>query len=175
MSAALTNSLTAGMDAPLAGRPPASGLAAPGRAESFAASLRSAAEDGPAGKASAEPDPATPDPAKRSGLTVEAIREHAEELVSIAFVQPILAQLRDTNGAAAPFAPGAYEKTFGPMLDKQIAQRITSAQRLPLVEALARSMTPAWLKDDQAAERSAPTRPSEDLAASGLLKDGVLA
>lgn len=49
---------------------------------------------------------------------------------------PILAQLRESNNAAAPFGPGMYEKRMGPMLDAHIADRIVSAQRLPIVDAV---------------------------------------
>lgn len=63
-------------------------------------------------------------------------QEGAEQLVATTFIVPILQQLRESNSAEAPFGPGMYEKRMGPMLDAQIADRIVSAQRLPIVEAV---------------------------------------
>ncbi|MFU8828181.1 MAG: hypothetical protein ACNA8P_01995 [Phycisphaerales bacterium] len=63
-------------------------------------------------------------------------QEGAEQLVAATFIVPILQQLRESNTAAAPFGPGMYEKRLGPMLDHHIADRIVSAQRLPIVEAV---------------------------------------
>lgn len=66
----------------------------------------------------------------------ERAQKGAEQLVSATFIVPILQQLRESNMAAEPFGPGMYEKRLGPMLDAQIADRIVSAQRLPIVEAV---------------------------------------
>ncbi len=63
-------------------------------------------------------------------------QEGAEQLVATTFIVPILQQLRDSSMAEGPFGPGAYEKRLGPMLDAQIADRIVSAQRLLIVEAV---------------------------------------
>lgn len=67
-------------------------------------------------------------------------QEAAEELVAITFVQPILAQLRETNNAAAPFGPTPAEKQFGSLQDARLAQDIVRASRFPLVDRLARNM-----------------------------------
>lgn len=64
-------------------------------------------------------------------------RQAAQELVSIALVQPILKELRDTNQAAGPFAPGAAEKAFGPLLDAAMAKQIVSGQGFDVVDAVA--------------------------------------
>ncbi|MBL0921583.1 MAG: hypothetical protein IBJ10_05575 [Phycisphaerales bacterium] len=67
-------------------------------------------------------------------------RQAAADLVSIALVQPTLKMLRESNMAAAPFAPGDSEKTFGAFLDAEYASRITSASRFGLVDAIAGRM-----------------------------------
>lgn len=67
-------------------------------------------------------------------------REAAEQLVSITFVQPILAQMRASEGAAAPFKPSSAEKQFGALLDAELAQQVTRAARFPLVERVARDL-----------------------------------
>jgi len=113
--------------------PPALGAPAPDRgaepdgARSFSDALRRSAMIPPGQPRSpgAEPDPA---------------REAAQELVAITFVQPILAQLRESNMAAEPFAPGDAERRFGPLWDAAIAQRIVQARGFGLVDAVARSV-----------------------------------
>jgi len=64
-------------------------------------------------------------------------REAASQLVSTALVQPILERLRASNQAAAPFAPNQAERTFGAMLDTELAQRLTQSGQWPLVDAVA--------------------------------------
>ncbi|RMD66319.1 MAG: hypothetical protein D6824_01125 [Planctomycetota bacterium] len=68
-------------------------------------------------------------------------REAAEELVAQALVKPVLASLRETNQAAAPFAPTAAEKQFAPLLDAIFAQRIVASERFPLVDAVEASLS----------------------------------
>jgi len=70
----------------------------------------------------------------------EAARRAAEEFVSISMVQPILASLRETEDAAAPFAPGDAERRFRPMLDAEIARRIVQREDYALVNEVARRM-----------------------------------
>lgn len=67
-------------------------------------------------------------------------QEGAEQLVASTFIVPILQQLRESSQAAPPFGPGMYEKRLGPMLDAQVADRIVSAQGLPIVEAVRNRM-----------------------------------
>ena len=67
-------------------------------------------------------------------------RQAAQELVSIALVQPILKELRDTNQAAGPFAPGAGEKAFGPLLDAAMSKQIVAGQGLDVVDAVAKRL-----------------------------------
>lgn len=71
----------------------------------------------------------------------EKAREAAEELVSAALVRPVLARMRSSNTAQAPFAPGVWEKTFGPMLDAEMSSRIVQAGGFDLVDRLAQSLT----------------------------------
>lgn len=69
-----------------------------------------------------------------------AAHEAAEQLVTQCLILPMLKQLRDTNQAAPPFAPSQAERQFGALGDAQLAQRITSASRFPLVDRLARDL-----------------------------------
>jgi Rod binding domain-containing protein len=64
-------------------------------------------------------------------------RRSAETLVSIAFVQPILKKLRETNHAAPPFAPTDGEKQFRSLADAELAQRIVHSSNFPLVDRIA--------------------------------------
>lgn len=77
-------------------------------------------------------------------------REAAEQLVSIALVQPLLGHLRSTNRAAPPWAPSQGERQFQSMLDAQVSQSIVKAGRLALVDRLAEAML----------RRSAPGEPA---------------
>lgn len=63
-------------------------------------------------------------------------RAAAVDLVSIALVQPTLKLLRESSMAAAPFAPGDAEKTFGSFLDAEYATKIANASNSGLVDAL---------------------------------------
>lgn len=79
-----------------------------------------------------------------SGLTAEQRATAAsEQLVSVALVQPLLAQLRATSHAAPPFAPTNGEKQMRALQDAEVARQITHAARFPLVERLARRMLDA--------------------------------
>src|SRR5262245_38953074 len=70
----------------------------------------------------------------------ERARTASEQLVATALVQPVLKQLRETNNAAAPFAPNQAERTFRGLFDAAIAQRMVHAQHWGLVDRLARGM-----------------------------------
>lgn len=83
---------------------------------------------------------ATPEARARSG---------AEQLVSVAFVQPILKQLRETDHAAPPFAPTQAEKQMRALGDAELAHRIVHAARFPLVDRLARDLLKKGGKDPQ--------------------------
>jgi Rod binding domain-containing protein len=77
------------------------------------------------------------------GGDLDDTRKAAEEFVSIAFVEPILRSLRESNQAAEPFAPTAAEKSFGPLLDAEISKKIVSHERYGLVDAVARQLREA--------------------------------
>ncbi len=79
------------------------------------------------------PDQAPQTPAER-------VRDVAEQYVSIALVQPMLKQLRETSNAAPPFAPTQAEKQFRALTDADLAQRIVHAKHFPLVDRLARDL-----------------------------------
>jgi len=80
-----------------------------------------------------------------SGGATDA-RSAAEELVSIAFVQPVLASLRESSMAEAPFAPGIAEQRFGPLLDAEIARKVVKASNFDLVDAVARKLRDARME-----------------------------
>jgi|GEM_PF-2463353 len=71
-------------------------------------------------------------------------REAAEGLVSAALIEPVLKRLRESGGAAAPFAPNAAERSFRQMLDAEFAQRMVKSGRggggWPLVDKLAQDL-----------------------------------
>lgn len=67
---------------------------------------------------------------------LEQARASARQLVSTAFIQPILEQARSNSMAAGPFAAGSAERRFGPMLDRILAEAATEASSFPLVDAV---------------------------------------
>lgn len=81
-----------------------------------------------------------PDTEKAEKTGVPDPRRAAEEFVALSLVQPVLARLRADNQAWGPFAPGAHEKQFGPLIDAEIALRMTRASNFPLVDAVARQL-----------------------------------
>jgi Rod binding domain-containing protein len=122
-----SNSILASPPAPLARRP--DGLAA--RQGDFASVIARA--NGQSGE-----------------TTEETAREGAQQFVAITLVQPLLKQLRETNGAAAPFAPSSAELQFRSMMDAQLAQRIVRASGFGIVDAIARSLTHAGAGEEKA-------------------------
>jgi hypothetical protein len=72
--------------------------------------------------------------------TLETVREQAQKLVAEAFVAPILAKVRETNQAAAPFGTTDVEKRFGPIFDRAVADAMVRPDRFPMVKAVERSM-----------------------------------
>jgi Rod binding domain-containing protein len=70
----------------------------------------------------------------------ESPREAAEQLVSVAFVQPLLKLMRESNRAAPPWAPTQGEKMFGNLADAELAQRLVRASRFPLVDRIERDL-----------------------------------
>lgn len=70
----------------------------------------------------------------------EAAREAAEDFVSMSLVLPVLKQLRESNMAAPPFAPGDSERRFGALLDAEIAARMVRGSRFGIVDAVAEQL-----------------------------------
>lgn len=77
-------------------------------------------------------------PGARS-LEAEA-RASAEQLVSLALVEPALKSLRESSMAAPPFAATGAEKQFAAMLDSQRAADIVRSANMPLVDRLMRDL-----------------------------------
>jgi Rod binding domain-containing protein len=48
----------------------------------------------------------------------------------------VLAQLRETNGAAEPFAPSRHERHFSAMLDAAVSREIVGASGWGLVDRI---------------------------------------
>ncbi len=93
-----------------------------------------------------------------------AVRQAAEDFVSMALVQPVLKQLRETNNAAAPFAPGAAEKKFGGLLDAEFAARLVRSTRFGIVDAVAAQMVKKTTTPEDSKEvDSAPSRLNEGM------------
>ncbi|MFT3685826.1 MAG: hypothetical protein QM783_13035 [Phycisphaerales bacterium] len=73
----------------------------------------------------------------------ERARNAAEELVSVAFVQPILKNLRGggvMGELPAPFGPGAGEKQFRTIADAQMARHLVHASNWGLVDSLTKKL-----------------------------------
>jgi hypothetical protein len=83
---------------------------------------------------------ATLDSARRPRGDAGAARTAAEQLVATTFIAPVLARMRESVFAEAPFAPSAAERRFGPLLDQHLADRIVHASRFPLVDEVARRL-----------------------------------
>ncbi|MCL4742571.1 MAG: hypothetical protein KJZ54_10255 [Phycisphaerales bacterium] len=77
---------------------------------------------------------------RRPDGTRGTARETAEKLVAITFVEPVLKRLRESDGAAPPFAPGPGERQFRALLDARVAHDIVRAARLPMVDRLAHDL-----------------------------------
>lgn len=67
-------------------------------------------------------------------------RVAAEEFVASSLIFPVLKQLRESNQAWGPFAPGRHEQMFSSLLDGEVASQIARASSFPLVEQLARDL-----------------------------------
>jgi len=94
-------------------------------------------------------------------------RSAAEDFVAIAFLEPLLAQLRQSNRAQPPFAPGPAEKQFGQLMDRVTARRLARASGFALVDRLERD-----LRRDPDRGAAAAARPPIDIDRT---REGVLA
>ena len=68
-------------------------------------------------------------------------RQAAEDFVAMAFVEPLLSQLRESNDAAPPFAPGPAERQFGEIMDQVLSRQIVRGSNFPLVDRLESDMS----------------------------------
>lgn len=109
----------------------------------------------------------------------------AQSFIATALIQPILKQLRQTNNAAEPFAPGEFEKQFAPLMDQIWSEQVTRSGNWPLVEAVAQHLREqAGLKPAARRELSdepntgtdfrAPSRATDNTARSVLSSRGWL-
>lgn len=80
----------------------------------------------------------------------------ARVLTAQALVAPILKELRANSNAWGPFAAGDAEKSFGPMLDLAIADRIAASPRLGV----------ATILEERLRAREAPVRTQASSVAS---------
>lgn len=136
--------IPSGMSAALASVAPRALPALPG---GFARALERASGDAPQSGCSGGMSATLPGvsasmdrPAGGADLSPEQAQKTAREFVSMSLVQPILAQLRKTNAAWGPFKPGNHEQQFGPLIDAEVAMRITRASNFPIVDAVARNL-----------------------------------
>ncbi|MEM9066753.1 MAG: rod-binding protein [Planctomycetota bacterium] len=74
------------------------------------------------------------------GTEEEQARQAAEQMVALTFVQPILAQMRESSDPAGPFKPSAAEKQFRSMHDRLIAGDLVKAANFPIVEQLTQDL-----------------------------------
>lgn len=68
----------------------------------------------------------------------DELKTAAAQLVSSAFVLPILASLHDSplRPAQGPFAAGAAEKRFSPLLQQRLADNVVQAANFKLVDII---------------------------------------
>jgi Rod binding domain-containing protein len=83
----------------------------------------------------------------------EKAQAAAEQFVSVAFVQPMLKQVRESSWAAAPFAPNSAEKQFRALQDASLAQQIVHSSKFPLVERVARDVLNATAGEKEGGAR----------------------
>ncbi|MBM4108574.1 MAG: hypothetical protein FJ255_07140 [Phycisphaerae bacterium] len=77
---------------------------------------------------------------RRAGRDPDQARDAAEQFVAMAFVQPLLKDLRNASWAAPPFGPTPAEKSFRALSDAQLAQDLVRSGRWPIVDRLARDL-----------------------------------
>lgn len=67
-------------------------------------------------------------------------RRVAEQFVAKAFIEPVLASVRESSQAAPPFAPTPAELQLRSLADARLAQEVVKHARLPIVDRLARDL-----------------------------------
>ena len=78
---------------------------------------------------------------RRTVTREQEARIVAEQLVASTLVLPILSQARNDPFKSEMFHGGKGEDMFGSQLDTILAERITSSSRMPIVDAVYRSIT----------------------------------
>lgn len=100
-------------------------------------------------------------------------REAAEDFVAVAFVQPVLKQLRETDRAAAPFNQGPAEKQFRSMMDAAMAKQMVRASNFPLVERVAEQTLQSARQRGGVVSMTLPVADGPDERALSALSSGV--
>ena len=94
------------------------------------------------------------DPTERRQKATEA----ATQLVSTAFILPILEDMQEGFFRAEMFAANTVEKRFAPLLNQRIADSIAIASNFPLVEALVNRLVGPEVSNE---EKPADDKPSK--------------
>jgi len=71
----------------------------------------------------------------------EEVYEAAQQLVSSAFVAPLLAHAREIAKQNDMFYGGSTEDLFGQRMDQMLADKIVASSRFPMVDAVYREIT----------------------------------
>ncbi len=85
------------------------------------------------------------DPAERRQKATEA----ATQLVSTAFILPVLEDMQEGIFRSDMFAANTAEKRFAPLLNQRIADSIATASNFPLVEALVNHLVGPEVFDEE--------------------------
>ena len=62
--------------------------------------------------------------------------EAARTFVAMAFIEPMLQMMTDSQFAEGPFAPGDTERRFSPLLNQELAGRVVAGSRFGLVNEI---------------------------------------
>lgn len=71
----------------------------------------------------------------------QQLRHASEQLVSDAFIQPLLKQMRNSPFKVKMFHGGQAEQAFGQKLDTILSDRIVHSTNFPIVDAVYRSLS----------------------------------
>lgn len=71
----------------------------------------------------------------------ESARAVAEEFVARVFIEPVLAEVRNSNTLPPPFGPGPGEKQFAGLIDAKRAMDMVRSVDWPIVDRLTRDLT----------------------------------
>lgn len=105
--------------------------------EDFASILSQSVAARAGGAANKTASEMTPDEKKAQS------RQAAQDFVAVAFIQPILKQLRNSSIGGElppPLGPGPGEKQFRTLADTQVARQLARAGNWPLVDTLTKNL-----------------------------------